>query len=138
MVECLTGRLDAIRSLNWEQCPGEFKCSTTETGKIYRIQSGNPSLTVSQICERCEFLPTKPGQEPPHLVAPLRRANELAEIRAVCGRPDIYGPLSASEWECIAAWVEANNKSEGRAAVRRQHEAERRAEADKLNQVRYS
>lgn len=138
MVECLTDRLDAIRSLNWEYCPGEVKCSTAKTGKIYRIQAGSPSTPVSQICKRCEFLPTKPGQEPPHLVPALQRANELAVIRAVCGRPDAFGPLSASEWECIAAWVEANNKSEGRAIARRRKEAEQRAEAAELDRQRRS
>lgn len=136
MVEYLTGQLDLIRSLDWETCPGEAKCS--DDGIIASRLKRNPALSIEQICGKCDFLPTKPGQEPPHLTAAIQRANELAEIRSVCGRPDAFGPLSASEWECIASWVEANNKSEGHAIKARRQEAAHRAQAAEADQRRRS
>lgn len=136
LVEQLTDQLDTIRSLNYQSCPGEVSCSENEkTGVIFNARAADPDLRIEQICEVCHLLPTKPGQEPPHLTHAIHTASELGGLpeRATVSYPD---GLSAYEWACWKALETAKKQSEAHAMEERQLEAERNAKRAEMERLR--
>jgi hypothetical protein len=136
LTEYFTRQFDLLRELDYETCPGEFRCAESETGVIFDIRSQNPEAPIDQICAQCAFLPTKPGQEPPHLTIAIQRANEL-DLDKRAGGVFIYpDSLSPFEWVCIEAIQTGRDASEMETTRRRRHEAERKAEVAQLEALR--
>ena len=111
-------RFDEIRRLNYEQCPGEYRCSTKESGKIYKILKGSPESEIRQICAGCDLRKTKPENAPEHLQEAIAIASELDADSLICGGfdyPAILEYLDPMEWACLSAIKDARQISENKA-----------------------
>lgn len=129
-----TRQLDTMRSLEYETCPGEDDCS--DAGAIFRARRERPALPIAEICAGCQFLPTKPGAEPPHLAQAVATAAELGALKsggATFAYPDT---LTAFEWCCLKALQAGRSESEARSLKERRREATRDADKGRLEQMR--
>jgi hypothetical protein len=124
--------------LNFEICPGEQRCETKETGRIYRILKREPDTEIEQICAGCRFLPTKPGREPAHLSHAIYIANELDEDSLVCegfDYPAILDYLDPFEYACLIAIKAARRASENKSAKQPQQKADREQQFEHLKRL---
>lgn len=140
MTEWFTVRFDTVRSLNFESCPGEQRCSTKETARIYRFLKQTPDREIEEICKGCPLLPTKPGTEPEHLARAIQIAGELDEDSTVCegfDYPAILDYLDPFEWACLVAIKAARRISESKSFKNQREEAERAQKRKELENLSY-
>jgi hypothetical protein len=124
--------------LNFESCPGEHRCETKETGRIYRFLKQQPDLEIERICADCKLRETKPGREPLHLSHAIHIANELEEDSLVCGGfdyPAILDYLDPLEWACLVAIKEAHRNSENKSIKPPQQQNDREEQYAKLKRL---
>lgn len=124
--------------MNFEACPGETRCSTKETGRIYRILQREPEKEIEEICKSCPLKKTKPGDEPPHLAQAIWIANELDQDSAVCegfDYPAILDYLDPFEWACLVAIKAARRASENKALNQPRQQPDRAATFDHLQRL---
>jgi len=137
LTEFFTDQLDTLRELDYETCPGEEQCSTN--GFIHIARMSNPDMEAFERCKSCQYLPTKPGQQPLHLTEAIRIAMELMEAKSVCNGfnfPDILDYLTAVEWACVASLQLSQRDSEMNGIRERRSEARNRRTATELDQLR--
>ncbi|MCI0391664.1 MAG: hypothetical protein MOB07_23210 [Acidobacteria bacterium] len=95
----------------------------------------DPDRTFENLCPGCRFLPTKPGQEPPHLTMAIYAAVELDGMPDQA-RVDYPDGLTAFEWTCWKALKAGRNESESRATKERNREVEEQSERSRLEELR--
>ena len=84
------------------------------------------------------LLPTKPGNEPPHLSEAIWIANELEEDSLVCGGfdyPAILEYLDPFEYACLIAIKAARRASENKSVKAPQQQANKAEQMDHLKRL---
>lgn len=97
-----------------DACPGQGPCE--ENGRIALWRAEDSTLPILDLCnvKGCELLPTKPGTEPPDLLAVITRAYDLAGLHAAGATFSYPDALPVADWACLRAYQAALNRADAR------------------------